>query len=200
MIPTRALNGGKIVIKTTQFDVKLEILVFGEEGDPNKLNAWLEGLEVYPSTKRCSDAEEVHLAQLRLGGHAFMWWEEGGDIGVGRWLHHVSRLSSTYGADSLLVISDIGLFVSVPVSRPLSTYRIGKVALVVGPHSSLSVTGARNGGRWRYPSAEIRASGIGLQQQAKAREPVKGIGPGARGEGVILPGSTEWGRVSSHWG
>ena len=55
---------------------KVEIPTFGGEVDDDKLNNWLNQLEVYIQIQGVlGDVNKISFARLKMDGHALIWWE-----------------------------------------------------------------------------------------------------------------------------
>ena len=66
-----------------KLDVKIELLVYDGEMNPEKLDNWIKQLEVYCCIQNISnDKTKILLATLRMGGTTLIWWKSKTQIDV----------------------------------------------------------------------------------------------------------------------
>jgi hypothetical protein len=59
-----------------KLDVKFELPLYDGELNAEKLDNWIRQIEVYCRIQRIIDEETmIHLASLKMGGTALVWWE-----------------------------------------------------------------------------------------------------------------------------
>lgn len=54
---------------------KVEIPVYDEVVDPEKLDSWLDQFDTYFTLQRFSNAQKVAYTPLKMTGHAKTWWK-----------------------------------------------------------------------------------------------------------------------------
>jgi len=59
-----------------KLDVKFYLPIYDGELNAEKLDNWIRWIDVYCRVQSIdSDNSNIHLASLRLGGTALVWWE-----------------------------------------------------------------------------------------------------------------------------
>lgn len=97
--PFKGVNKPKI-----KLDVKFELPKYCGELDAEKLDDWIQQVEVYCIVQNLfDDASRIQIATLRLGGSTLTWWESRNRVEIlqhGRvnlsWSKFVSALKSSF--------------------------------------------------------------------------------------------------------